>query len=80
MKFIKLNTSVPGPNSQALMKRRQEAVPNGLSTNIPIGTLEACGALVTDVDGNQFIDLAGGIGTLNVGHSPAPVVEALKTQ
>nr|WP_244943908.1 4-aminobutyrate--2-oxoglutarate transaminase [Siminovitchia fortis] len=80
MKFIKLNTSVPGPNSQALMKRRQEAVPNGLSTNIPIGTLEASGALVTDVDGNQFIDLAGGIGTLNVGHSPAPVVEALKTQ
>ena len=38
------------------------------------------GALVFDVDGNTFIDLAGGIGMLAVGHSPAPVVEAIQKQ
>ncbi|EKN70352.1 4-aminobutyrate aminotransferase [Neobacillus bataviensis LMG 21833] len=77
---IKLNTTIPGPNSQALLKRRQGAVPNGISTNIPIGAADASGALVTDLDGNCFIDLAGGIGTLNVGHSPTAVIEALKAQ
>jgi 4-aminobutyrate aminotransferase/(S)-3-amino-2-methylpropionate transaminase len=32
------------------------------------------------LDGNRFIDLAGGIGSLNVGHRPQDVVEALKEQ
>ncbi|RST77326.1 aminotransferase class III-fold pyridoxal phosphate-dependent enzyme [Siminovitchia acidinfaciens] len=54
MKFIKLNTPVSGPSSQALLNPRQKAVPNGLSTNIPIGTLKASGALVTDVVENAI--------------------------
>ena len=38
------------------------------------------GATVTDVDGNTYIDFAGGIGTLAVGHSPTDVVDAIRTQ
>ena len=41
---------------------------------------EAHGALVTDVDGNTLIDMAGGIGMLNVGHTPEAVVEAIRDQ
>jgi len=36
--------------------------------------------LVTDVDGNTFIDLSGGIGVLAVGHTAPRVTEALKEQ
>src|SRR5262249_20339530 len=36
--------------------------------------------LVFDVDGNTFIDLAGGIGMLAVGHAPARVVKAIQDQ
>jgi 4-aminobutyrate aminotransferase/(S)-3-amino-2-methylpropionate transaminase len=41
---------------------------------------EAEGALVTDIDGNRFIDLAGGIGSLNTGHSTRAIIDALKNQ
>lgn len=80
MGFIELKTAIPGPKSLDLLRQRQAAVPNGISTNIPIGVLEASGALITDVDGNRLIDLAGGIGTLNVGHSPSEIIDALKDQ
>src|SRR5205814_1502048 len=36
--------------------------------------------LIFDVDGNTFIDLAGGLGMLAVGHSPAVVVRAIEDQ
>ncbi|MCM3107871.1 4-aminobutyrate--2-oxoglutarate transaminase [Bacillus velezensis] len=38
------------------------------------------GALLYDLDGRRFIDFAGAIGTLNVGHSHPKVVEAVKKQ
>jgi 4-aminobutyrate aminotransferase/(S)-3-amino-2-methylpropionate transaminase len=41
---------------------------------------KAQGAILTDIDGNQFIDLTGGIGCLNVGHCQPEVVEAVKEQ
>lgn len=43
-------------------------------------TARAKGALVEDVDGNVFIDLAGGIGCLNVGHAPDPLLKELHEQ
>jgi 4-aminobutyrate aminotransferase/(S)-3-amino-2-methylpropionate transaminase len=46
----------------------------------PIFTARAKGALVEDVDGNRFIDLAGGIGCLNVGHAFEPLLHALHAQ
>lgn len=80
MGFIEIKTTIPGPRSLDLWKKRKDAVPNGISTNIPIGVSEASGALIRDMDGNCFIDLAGGIGTLNVGHLPPGIVEVLKKQ
>jgi 4-aminobutyrate aminotransferase len=42
----------------------------------PLVAAEARGATITDVDGNVFIDFAGGVGCLNVGHSHPHVVAA----
>jgi 4-aminobutyrate aminotransferase / (S)-3-amino-2-methylpropionate transaminase / 5-aminovalerate transaminase len=77
---IKLVTEIPGPLSQDFMKKREEAIPRALTHTVPIFAHHAHGALVTDIDGNQFIDLAGGISSLNVGHSPSLVTDALKAQ
>lgn len=77
---IVVSTSIPGPRSLELQKRRQQAVARGIGTTIPVFVDHANGALVTDVDGNQFIDLAGGISSLNVGHTPPSIVEAVKMQ
>lgn len=80
MPVIRLETDVPGPNSRALIARREAATPPGAAKLTPIAIASAHGATVTDVDGNVFIDLAGGIGTLAVGHTPESVVNAIRDQ
>ncbi|QSO51211.1 aspartate aminotransferase family protein [Alicyclobacillus curvatus] len=77
---IVVSTPIPGPRSLELLTRRQQAVARGVSTTIPVFVEHGSGALVTDVDGNRFIDLAGGISSLNVGHTPPAIVEAIQTQ
>ena len=80
MSYIRLQTEIPGPRAQALLARRQAAVPAGLGKATDVVVERAEGALVFDVDGNTLIDLAGGIGMLAVGHAPAPVVDAIERQ
>jgi len=77
---IRLNTEIPGPASRALMERRTHAVPRGLYSAAPIFIRHAEGAVLEDVDGNCYIDLAGGIGTINVGHRNPRVIAALRKQ
>ncbi|MFB7139036.1 4-aminobutyrate--2-oxoglutarate transaminase [Gottfriedia sp. NPDC056225] len=79
-KFVKIQTSIPGPKSQELLARRNKVVPKAISNNSEAFVKKAKGALVEDIDGNTFIDFAGAIGTLNVGHSHPRVVRALQGQ
>jgi 4-aminobutyrate aminotransferase/(S)-3-amino-2-methylpropionate transaminase len=71
---------VPGPNSTEWAKRRGEAVPRAVFNTAPIFVASGDGARVTDVDGNTFIDLAGGLGVLNVGRANPRVLEAVHGQ
>jgi 4-aminobutyrate aminotransferase/(S)-3-amino-2-methylpropionate transaminase len=80
MSTIQLRTPIPGPRSQALMKRRNAAVVQGAFHATPIFVDKAEGAVIEDVDGNRLIDLAGGIGCLNTGHRAPAVVEAVRRQ
>src|SRR5262244_1046563 len=80
MATIQIRTEIPGPRSKAQMRRRQAALPRALSHSAPIFAASASDSSVTDVDGNVYLDLAGGIGVLNVGHSQPAVVDAVKTQ
>jgi 4-aminobutyrate aminotransferase / (S)-3-amino-2-methylpropionate transaminase / 5-aminovalerate transaminase len=80
MSTIRINTSIPGPKSQALSERRAQAVPRGLSHGTPIYVARAEDAWLEDVDGNRYLDFAGGIGCANAGHRQHAVVEAIRTQ
>lgn len=80
MSTIQLRTAVPGPRSTALAARRNAAVPRGLSHATPVYVAKAEGATIEDVDGNRFIDLAGGIGCLNVGQRSPGVTKAIHEQ
>src|SRR4051812_2219149 len=80
MASIQSRTAIPGPRSQELMRRRNDAVPRGVYHSTPVFAARAEGALVEDVDGNTFIDLAGGIGCVNVGHRAEPVMAAIQAQ
>jgi 4-aminobutyrate aminotransferase / (S)-3-amino-2-methylpropionate transaminase / 5-aminovalerate transaminase len=80
MPTIQLRTTVPGPKSQELMRRREAAVPRGVGHATPIFAARADGAILEDVDGNRFLDFAGGIGVQNVGHRSPRVVAAIREQ
>ena len=80
MSTIHLKTKVPGPESRALAARREAAVPRGLSHATPVYVARAQDAWVEDVDGNRFLDFAGGIGCINVGHRNPVVMKAIESQ
>ena len=80
MSTVQLRTPIPGPRSQALMKRRNAAVVQAAYHATPIFVSKAEGAVVEDVDGNRLIDFAGGIGCLNTGHRAPAVIEAVRRQ
>src|SRR5438477_12460716 len=80
MAVIQLKTSVPGPKSKALAQRRESAVPRGLSHATPVYVARAQDAWLEDVDGNRFLDFAGGIGCINTGHRNATVLSAIESQ
>lgn len=67
-------------STQDLLKRREKAVAKGVSNATQFITAKADGAIITDIDGNEYIDFAGGIGVMNVGHNNPRVVKAIKEQ
>ncbi len=77
---IELRTGIPGPRSREIIERKERVVANPLSLTLPVVAAEGRGALLTDVDGNTFIDFTGGVGCLNVGHSHPDVVAAAQEQ
>src|SRR3984893_5318025 len=80
MATIQLRTEIPGPRSRALMARREAAVPRGPYHATPVFAARAEGATIEDVDGNRFLDFAGGIGCLNMGHRAPQVASAVRDQ
>jgi 4-aminobutyrate aminotransferase/(S)-3-amino-2-methylpropionate transaminase len=79
-KTIELRTAVPGPRSKAILERKGNVVADPLSVYVPVVAAEGRGAMLTDVDGNTFIDFTGGVGCLAVGHAHPRVVAAAQEQ
>ena len=76
----KLVTAIPGPKSQALHQNRLNHVSAGVGAALPVYIDHAHGAILTDVDGNQLIDLGSGIGVVTIGHTNEGVVKAVQEQ
>jgi 4-aminobutyrate aminotransferase / (S)-3-amino-2-methylpropionate transaminase / 5-aminovalerate transaminase len=79
-KMPRIITQVPGPKSKEMLKIKEQNVPFGVSTGLAVYAKQAQGAMIEDVDGNIFVDFAGGIGVMNVGHCIPEVVEVVKAQ
>lgn len=81
-KFIDLDKEEPGEKSKELQKKREKYVAGayGKESFTSRYIKEGHGAIITDEDNNQFIDMTGGWGCLMVGHTPERVVEAIKDQ
>lgn len=66
--------------TEKLYEKRKQLVPNALGIFNPSSIQSASGAIIIDADGRRLIDFAGGIGVINAGHCPEPVVEAIQKQ
>lgn len=66
--------------SAGLMARRKALLPAGLGIFNPATVVRAEGSRMIDAEGRSLIDFAGGIGVLNAGHCPPPVVAAIQEQ
>ena len=63
-----------------LLSRRAAAVPQGVATATPLFAARAENAEIWDADGRRYIDFAGGIAVLNVGHRHPRVMAAVREQ
>ena len=66
--------------NQSLHDARLQAMAAGFSSGTTCYVESASGAIIRDVEGREYIDFAGGIGVMNVGHSHPRVVAAIKAQ
>lgn len=66
--------------NQDLVARRSRAVPMGVATATPVYAARAANAEIWDVEGKRYVDFAGGIAVLNVGHRNPRVLAAVRDQ
>lgn len=71
---------VPGPKARAVIKRTEKVISPSIARDDPLVVQSAHGSVVTDVDGNRFIDFSAGIAVLSTGSTHPKVVEAAKRQ
>ena len=59
---------------------RTRYIPRGITSAHPITAARARGSELWDVDGRRYVDFAGGIGVMNVGHAHPRVMKAVEEQ
>ena len=59
---------------------RTKYIPRGITSAHPITAARAKGSELWDIDGKRYIDFAGGIGVMNVGHAHPRVMQAVEEQ
>jgi 4-aminobutyrate aminotransferase/(S)-3-amino-2-methylpropionate transaminase len=72
MRYLKSN--------EDLQTLRTQVISSGVASVTGIYIESAKGAILRDVEGKEYIDFGGGIGTMNVGHSHPKVIKAIKEQ
>jgi 4-aminobutyrate aminotransferase-like enzyme len=81
--FESLVTTVPGPRSHVLAAELGHTEPRGvtaIANNFPVFWQSASGALVTDVDGNRYLDFTSAFGVALTGHTNPAVATAIAEQ
>ncbi len=79
-KYPKIVVSPPGPKARQLIKKDENFVSPSYVRFYPLAIESGKGCIVTDLDGNEYIDFNSGLVCLNVGHCHPKVVDAIKKQ
>lgn len=66
--------------SEEILAEHDRWVARAKTPHVPSVVAYARGAVLYDVDGREYIDFSGGVGSLNVGHAHPKVVAAIAAQ
>src|SRR5437588_9587168 len=75
-----MKTALPGPNAKRILEADKKWISPSYTRSYPMVAKRGRGALVEDVDGNQFLDFAAGIAVVSTGHCHPEVVAAIQKQ
>jgi 4-aminobutyrate aminotransferase/(S)-3-amino-2-methylpropionate transaminase len=76
----KIYSTPPGPKSRKLARLNEKYVPKAVYQYTPIFASGTEGSIITDVDGNEYIDFVSGISSLNIGHRNPEIIKIIKQQ
>jgi 4-aminobutyrate aminotransferase len=76
----KIKTSLPGPNAQRAIADDARYMSPSYTRSYPLVARRGQGAIVEDVDGNEFLDFSAGIAVVSTGHCHPEVVSAIQKQ
>jgi 4-aminobutyrate aminotransferase len=80
MDLPSLEGPLPGPRAAAIIQRDRRVLSPSYTRGYPLVIERGEGALVTDVDGNRFLDFNAGIAVVSTGHCHPKVVRAVQEQ
>src|SRR3954452_10728634 len=75
-----IKTALPGPNAKKAIEADNKWISPSYTRSYPLVAKRGRGALVEDVDGNEFLDFAAGIAVTSTGHCHPEVVAAIQKQ
>ena len=79
-KIPHLVTELPGPIAKEILERDRKVISPSYTRDYPLVVKVGRGAIVEDVDSNQFLDFAAGIAVVATGHCHPQVVAAIQKQ
>jgi len=80
MEYPKIVVTPPGPKAKNIVKRDSKYISPSFGRAYPLVVEKGEGNIITDVDGNKFIDMNAGLAVCSVGHSHPKVVKSIKEQ
>jgi 4-aminobutyrate aminotransferase len=76
----KIKTALPGPNAKRVLEGDDRIISPSYTRSYPLVAKKGRGLVITDVDGNEFLDFSSGIAVTSTGHCHPDVVAAIQKQ
>src|SRR5437660_1114295 len=76
----KIKTTLPGPNAKRVLEGDTKYISPSYTRSYPLVAKQGRGLVITDVDGNEFLDFSAGIAVTSTGHCHPEVVAAIQKQ
>src|ERR1700681_4026540 len=76
----RIKTALPGPDAERVLEVNEKYISPSYTRSYPLVAKSGRGIVITDVDGNEFLDFSAGIAVVSTGHCHPHVVAAMQKQ